>query len=109
GGEALSAEEIGRAAALAGRLSVPLLSRAWQMLVKGLEEAARAPNPFAAAEMVLIRLAHVADLPPPDEIIKALGGGTRSTGGRPAPAPPAGGDSGSVRAPLNKAVAGSLL
>ena len=54
----------------------PLLSRAWQMLLKGLEEAVRAPNPLAAAEMVLIRIAHTADLPSPDEIIKALGGGS---------------------------------
>jgi DNA polymerase-3 subunit gamma/tau len=44
------------------------------MLLKGLEEAANAPNPAAAAEMVLIRLAYTADLPPPDELIKTLGG-----------------------------------
>ena len=75
-GEALSAEEKRRASALASKLSVPLLSRAWQMLLKGLEEAVRAPNPLAAAEMVLIRIAHTADLPSPDEIIKALGGGS---------------------------------
>ena len=50
---------------------MPLLARAWQMLLKGLEEVGRAPNPSAAAEMVLIRLAYTADLPPPDEIIRA--------------------------------------
>ncbi len=77
-GEALSAEERRRATALAGQLSMPLLSRAWQMLLKGIEEVARAPDPLAAAEMVLIRLAHTADLPSPDEIIKAIGGGTVS-------------------------------
>ena len=54
---------------------MPYLSRAWQMLLKGLEETARAPNPVAAAEMVLIRLAYMADLPSPDEIIRTLGGG----------------------------------
>jgi DNA polymerase-3 subunit gamma/tau len=103
GGEALSSEEKRRASALAARLSVPLLSRAWQMLVKGLEDAGRAPNPFAAVEMVLIRLAHVADLPPPDEIIKALGGGTRSAGRPPAPVPqPAAGNGDRGRAPLNE-------
>lgn len=74
GGEALSAEEKRRAEALAGRLSTPLLARAWQMLLKGWEETARAPNPRAAAEMVLIRLAHTADLPAPDEVIRSLGG-----------------------------------
>ncbi len=80
-GEGLSAEERRRAADLGGRLSMPLLARAWQVLLKGLEEAAEAPNATAAAEMVLIRLAYTADLPPPDEIIKALGGaavGTRT-------------------------------
>jgi DNA polymerase-3 subunit gamma/tau len=73
-GEGLSAEERRRAADLGGRLSMPLLSRAWQVLLKGIEEAADAPNAMAAAEMVLIRLAYTADLPPPDEILKALGG-----------------------------------
>jgi DNA polymerase-3 subunit gamma/tau len=74
-GEGLSAEERRRAADLGARLSMPLLARAWQMLLKGLEEAAEAPNAMAAAEMVLIRLAYTADLPPPDEILKLLGGG----------------------------------
>jgi DNA polymerase-3 subunit gamma/tau len=87
-GEGLSIEEKRRAAALGGRLSMAILSRAWQMLLKGLEEAANAPNPAAAAEMVLIRLAYTADLPPPDEIIKTLGGdavGVRT--GKPAASP----------------------
>jgi DNA polymerase-3 subunit gamma/tau len=73
-GEGLSAEERRRAAELGGRLSVPLLARAWQVLFKGLDEAAEAPNAVAAAEMVLIRLAYTADLPPPGAIIEALGG-----------------------------------
>jgi DNA polymerase-3 subunit gamma/tau len=87
-GDGLSVEEKRRAAALGGRLSMAILSRAWQMLLKGLEEAANAPNPAAAAEMVLIRLAYTADLPPPDEIIKTLGGdsvGVRT--GKPAASP----------------------
>jgi DNA polymerase-3 subunit gamma/tau len=71
---------------------MPLLARLWQMLLKGLEETGKAPNPFAAAEMVLIRIAHTADLPPPDEIIRALGGASdaRRQGERPAPASKAG-------------------
>ncbi len=87
-GEGLSVEEKRRAAALGGRLSMAILSRAWQMLLKGLEETANAPNPAAAAEMVLIRLAYTADLPSPDEIIKTLGGevvGVRA--GKPAGSP----------------------
>lgn len=74
--EGLSAEERRRAGHLAKSLSVPLLSRAWQMLLKGLEEVARAPNASAAAEMVLIRICYTSDLPTPDEIIRTLGGGT---------------------------------
>lgn len=94
-GEGLSGEEKRRAAALGGRLSMAILSRAWQMLLKGLEEAANAPNPAAAAEMVLIRLAYTADLPPPDEIIRTLGGdavGVRAgkQSGSPEPRVPAG-------------------
>ncbi len=72
--EVMSADEIRRASSFAENLSMPLLARAWQMLLKGLDETARAPDPRAAAEMVLIRLAYTADLPSPDEIMKALGG-----------------------------------
>ncbi|MGE0202289.1 MAG: DNA polymerase III subunit gamma/tau [Hyphomicrobiaceae bacterium] len=79
-GELLSSDERERAGALAGRVSQALLARAWQMLLKGLEESARAPNQLAAAEMVLIRLAYTADLPSPDEIIRALGGAPVSRG-----------------------------
>jgi DNA polymerase-3 subunit gamma/tau len=82
-GEGLSAEERRRAASLAERLSVAILARAWQMLLKGLEEIARAPNQAAAAEMVLIRLAFTADLPTPADIINALGGAPQRSGSRP--------------------------
>jgi DNA polymerase III subunit gamma/tau len=75
-GDGLSAEEKRRAGALAARLSLPILARAWQMLLKGLEEVSAAPNQAAAAEMVLIRLAFTADLPAPDEVLRALGGTT---------------------------------
>jgi DNA polymerase-3 subunit gamma/tau len=73
-GTDLSGEERRRAAALATGLSLAILTRAWQMLLKGLEELSRAPNPAAAAEMVLIRLGYTADLPAPADIIGALGG-----------------------------------
>jgi DNA polymerase-3 subunit gamma/tau len=88
--EGLSGEERRRAAELGARLSMAILSRAWQLLLKGLEETADAPNPTAAAEMVLIRLAYTADLPPPDEILRALRGNgpTAQPGGRPAAAAP---------------------
>ena len=88
-GDGLSAEERRRASALGERLSVPILARAWQMLLKGLEEVAAAPNQAAAAEMVLIRLAFTADLPAPDEVLQALGGVPVARRGAPAPAVPA--------------------
>jgi DNA polymerase-3 subunit gamma/tau len=102
GSEGLSAEEKRRASAIADRLSTPLLSRAWQMLLKGGEETAEAANPRAAAEMVLIRLAYTADLPAPDELIRMLGGeGALVRSGKPAAA-----DNGRTRdAPLNQAPA----
>ena len=100
GSEGLSAEERRRVATIAGKLSTPLLSRAWQMLLKGGEEAVKAANPRAAAEMVLIRLAYTADLPAPDEVIRLLGGeGALARSGKPAPA-----EGGTTRdAPLNQA------
>jgi DNA polymerase III subunit gamma/tau len=78
---AMSGEERRRAGVLADSLSVPLLARVWQMLLKGIEEAGRAPDPVAAVEMVLIRIAHTADLPTPDEIIKAIGTGAPAVAG----------------------------
>jgi DNA polymerase III subunit gamma/tau len=105
GSEGLSAEEKRRAEALAGRLSTPLLARAWQMLLKGWEETARAPNPRASAEMVLIRLAHTADLPAPDELIRLLGGGEALSFGGTKPGQR---DNGGTRElPLNRAAAKS--
>jgi DNA polymerase-3 subunit gamma/tau len=86
GSEGLSAEERRRAASIGENLSTPLLARAWQMLLKGWEEAGKAPNAKAAAEMVLIRIAHTADLPSPDELIRTLGGEALSRGAPKAPA-----------------------
>jgi DNA polymerase-3 subunit gamma/tau len=61
-----------RGAALADALSVPTLARAWQMLLKGTAEVEHAPDRRAAAEMVLIRLCHVADLPTPGDLVRRL-------------------------------------
>ena len=80
-----------RGAALASRLSVPVLARAWQMLLKGVMEVESAPDRRAAAEMVLIRLCHVADLPTPGELVRALSDGGPSAGSPPALPPPSGG------------------
>jgi len=79
----------------AAKLSMRVLSRMWQMLLKGITEVQAATRPAAAAEMVLVRIAYVADLPTPDEAIRMLeqnGGGaspvaTVSNAPRGAPAP----------------------
>ena len=61
-----------RARPLAAILSMPVLARAWQMLLKGIEEVQTAPMPNQAAEMLLVRLAYVADLPVPAELVKSV-------------------------------------
>nr|WP_314074946.1 DNA polymerase III subunit gamma/tau [uncultured Roseococcus sp.] len=80
-----------RGAALATKLSVPMLTRAWQMLLKGIEEVLAAPDRRAAAEMVLIRLAHVAEMPTPGDILRRLESGGSVASGAPAPGPSGGG------------------
>jgi DNA polymerase-3 subunit gamma/tau len=85
-----------RGVALAQRIPVPVLARAWQMLLKGLTEVAEAPDRRAAAEMVLIRLAHVSELPTPGDLLRRLteGGAASANGNGPAP----GGQGGGLRA-----------
>jgi DNA polymerase-3 subunit gamma/tau len=61
-----------RARDFASKLSMRVLSRMWQMLLKGITEAQAATRPAAAAEMVLVRIAYVADMPTPDEAIRML-------------------------------------
>jgi DNA polymerase-3 subunit gamma/tau len=73
-----------RARDFAAKLSIRVLSRMFQMLLKGITEAQAATRPAAAAEMVLVRIAYVADMPTPDEAIKMLeqnGGGSPVVGG----------------------------
>jgi len=61
-----------RGRAFAAALSMRVLSRTWQMLLKGIAEVQSAARPVAAAEMVLVRIAYAADLPAPDEIVRSL-------------------------------------
>ncbi len=87
--QTMGREEIERAATLASKLSMPMLGRAWQVLLKGLGELHTAPDAQKAAEMIVIRLAYAADLPDPADLIRKLkdtsptsmpnngGGGTR--------------------------------
>ncbi len=78
GSSALTPEESRRGQALCERLSVPVLSRAWQILSKGVEELRGSQMPLAAADMVLVRLAHAAELPTLDEALRRLGPGAGS-------------------------------
>jgi DNA polymerase-3 subunit gamma/tau len=76
---------------LAGKLGIAALTRSWQMLLKGLAEVQSAPQPLKAAEMALIRLVFVADLPPPAEILKALQRESGRPGAAGGPGPASGG------------------
>ena len=78
---------------LAQRLPMRVLSRMWQMLLKAIEEVALAPNAMMAAEMAVIRLTHVADLPDPETLIRQLQTTPRPTvpAGSPTGGAPAGG------------------
>lgn len=93
---ALSESERLRGRDFAERLSMRTLSRAWQMLLKGISETQISPKPAQAADMVLVRLAYAADLPTPDEAIRAVSDQASEprppspsgpSGGRPAPEP----------------------
>ncbi|WP_120633965.1 DNA polymerase III subunit gamma/tau [Ruegeria sp. EL01] len=92
----VSPDERTRGQQMAGALQMRVLTRMWQMLLKALEEVAAAPNAMMAAEMAVIRLTHVADLPSPEELIKRIqdtppptvggpGGGVPVSGGGAAP------------------------
>ncbi|MGA7973785.1 MAG: DNA polymerase III subunit gamma/tau, partial [Pseudolabrys sp.] len=90
----LSEAERTRGRDFATKLSMRVLSRTWQMLLKGINEVQVSGRPVAAAEMVLVRLAYAADLPTPDEVIRALGEG----GGVSVSAPTPQGNGGGVQA-----------
>jgi DNA polymerase III subunit gamma/tau len=81
----VSPDERARGQAMAATLPIRVLSRMWQMLLKAIEEVGQAPNAMMAAEMAVIRLTHVADLPSPEELVKKL------TNTPPPPIPPSGG------------------
>jgi DNA polymerase-3 subunit gamma/tau len=85
---AASEAEKARAADLAGRLPMPALARAWQMLLKGHEEVRSSPRPLAAADMVLVRLAYAANLPPPAELARRVHDGAGATAAEAGAAPP---------------------
>ena len=80
----ISPQERDRGRTMADALPIRVLTRLWQMLLKALDEVASAPNAMMAAEMAIIRLTHVADLPSPEELVRSL-----QNTPAPAAAPPA--------------------
>ena len=84
----LTEAERTRGRAFAAKLSMRVLARTWQMLLKGIAEVEAAGRPVAAAEMVLVRIAYAADLPTPDEVVRSLGDGARGAGSSAAPSAP---------------------
>lgn len=89
----VSPDERARGLAMAENLPMRVLTRLWQMLLKSLDEVAAAPNAMMAAEMAIIRLTHVADLPSPEELVRKLNNAT------PPPPTPNGGGNGGGMAP----------
>jgi len=79
----LSEAERTRGRDFAAKLSIRVLSRTWQMLLKGMTEVQVSGRPVAAAEMVLVRIAYAADLPTPDEVIRSLNGESAMPAPRP--------------------------
>ena len=95
----LTPDERTRAPQLAQRLGMRVLSRAWQILFRGIEEVKTAGNGLQAAEMVLVRLAYASELPSPDELIQKLQSAPQGSGGSSVPhRGPIGGGAPSARA-----------
>ncbi len=104
---AISETERRRSAELAKTLNLGPLTRAWQILLKGVEDVKDSPRPLASAQMALIRLAYAADLPSPEDALRRLAEGgdaaprVAPTGGAsaaPARPSPSGGGASALRA-----------
>jgi DNA polymerase-3 subunit gamma/tau len=83
-----SAEEREAASSWAGKLGWAAIHRLWQMLLKGLQDVASAPDPDEAAAMTLLRLIHAADLPDPGELVRKLASGEGTAQAAPAASAP---------------------
>lgn len=108
---AISPMEAERGLELSKKLSIRTLGQVWQMLLKAGEELRTTTTPRQAAEMALIRIAHAADLPSPDDLLRLIreGGDAALPAGAALPASPGGGGNGSasIAASPNAAGAGS--
>ncbi|MDQ6869785.1 MAG: DNA polymerase III subunit gamma/tau, partial [Pseudomonadota bacterium] len=101
----LTPEERTRGQRFSQELSIPVLTRAWQLLLKGLREVKDSPRPLVAADMVLVRIGFAADLPTPDEALRRLAvmtSGLAQEGSRPR-------DAGGGREPLAVATASGVV
>ncbi len=96
----INPDERARGRDMADALPMRVMTRMWQMLLKALDEVAAAPNAMMAAEMAVIRLTHVADLPSPEELVRKLRDTTP-----PPPSPPAGNAATPVRGSRGSAIA----
>jgi len=96
----ISPDERARGTAMAQALPMRALTRQWQMLLTALDEVAQSPNAMMAAEMAIIRLTHVAELPSPEDLVRKLKDAPVPTA-PPTPAPgPSGGGMTSGPAPV---------
>ncbi len=93
-----------RGRAMAEKLALPILARTWQILLKGLSEVQTAPQPLAALEMLIVRLAYAANLPSPGELVEKLTKAGEGAPGRPGGGMGGGGSSGGGP----RAIAGGL-
>ncbi|HEX3495382.1 MAG TPA: DNA polymerase III subunit gamma/tau [Methylocella sp.] len=101
----LTPDERTRGHRFSQELSIPVLTRAWQFLLKGLREVKDSPRPLAAADMVLVKIGFAADLPTPDEALRSLAvmtSGQAQEGSRPP-------DGGGEREPRGVATAGGVV
>ena len=113
GDAAIGEAERERAQGFAERLTIGALTRAWAILLKGVEDVKDSPRPLASAEMALIRLAYATDLPSPEDALRKLAEVTESAPRHAPPLPPAGGPRASLgvgvavqeRAPASPAAA----
>jgi DNA polymerase-3 subunit gamma/tau len=121
----ISPDERARGLSFADGIGMRPLSRAWQMLLKSIEEVANAPAAMMAAEMAIIRLTHVAELPSPEELIRKLqdtpppppgpspgggpGGGGLHSGGMPGNASGPGHTSGQATGQMTGQMSGQVM
>jgi DNA polymerase III subunit gamma/tau len=101
----LTPDERTRGRRFSQELSIPVLTRAWQFLLKGLREVKESPRPLAAADMVLVRIGFAADLPTPNEALRSLAVMTSGQAQERSRPPDAGGG----REPLGVATAGGVV